>query len=288
MLAAASFWTLVWGPVGLLLAAPLTMALVVLGRYVGGLSFVTVLLGDEPALEPEQELYHRLLSGDSLSAADQIEAATTTATIAQAADNLVLPALALASHDARNGRLSDAQTKTIRDALEEAAEFAPQLAESEDARHRDTRVLVVPARGEIDITTARFVASIIRTRTGHDAIASTHATGLTALADGRPREGEQRPAAIVIATVGGMPRRQLRFIADRAARDFPNTRILVLAPPSGLPEAPSAGSLDERDHAGKQLSTVAELLANMKTDLPERPGPAPQEPMAHSTPATAE
>ena len=56
------FWTWLWGPLGLILAMPMTVCLAVLGRHVEGLEFFDVLLGDEPALTPEQRFYHRALS----------------------------------------------------------------------------------------------------------------------------------------------------------------------------------------------------------------------------------
>src|SRR5207237_1435026 len=67
------FWTLLWGPIGLLLATPLTVCLVVLGKHIEALNFLEVLLGDEPALQPEERFYQRLLAGDATEAADQAE-----------------------------------------------------------------------------------------------------------------------------------------------------------------------------------------------------------------------
>ena len=67
------FWTLLWGPIGLLLATPLTVCLVVLGRHIEALQFIEVLLGDEPALEPHERFYQRLLAGDDTEAADMAE-----------------------------------------------------------------------------------------------------------------------------------------------------------------------------------------------------------------------
>src|SRR6185503_2155066 len=61
ILVAAVFWTWLWGPVGLLLSTPLTVCLIVLGRYVPNLEFLSVLLGDEPVLSPEARYYQRLL-----------------------------------------------------------------------------------------------------------------------------------------------------------------------------------------------------------------------------------
>jgi predicted PurR-regulated permease PerM len=70
---ATLFWALVWGPIGLLLATPLTVCLVVLGKHIDALNFIDVLLGDEPALEIEQRFYQRLLAADATEASDLSE-----------------------------------------------------------------------------------------------------------------------------------------------------------------------------------------------------------------------
>ncbi len=70
---ATLFWTLLWGPIGLLLSTPLTLCLVVLGKHIEALSFIDVVLGDEPALAPEESFYQRVLSGDATEAAEQAE-----------------------------------------------------------------------------------------------------------------------------------------------------------------------------------------------------------------------
>ena len=73
ILAAAIFWTWLWGPVGLLLSTPLTVCLVVLGRHVKQFGFLNVLLGSEPVLEPSESLYQRLLAGDPDEATERAE-----------------------------------------------------------------------------------------------------------------------------------------------------------------------------------------------------------------------
>src|SRR5215213_5292656 len=70
----AAFWTWLWGPIGLVLATPLTMCMVVLGKHVPHLKFFDILLGDEPALRPEQLTYQRMLAGDPVEAVEQAQA----------------------------------------------------------------------------------------------------------------------------------------------------------------------------------------------------------------------
>ena len=64
----AAFWTWLWGPLGLLLSTPLTLCLVVLARHVDQLQFIDIMLGDKPALTPQQAAYQRMLTGDPIEA----------------------------------------------------------------------------------------------------------------------------------------------------------------------------------------------------------------------------
>jgi predicted PurR-regulated permease PerM len=73
VVASATFWTWLWGPIGLVLATPLTVCLVVLGRHVEKLKFLEIMLGDRPALSPTEVTYQRMLAGDPMEAAEQAE-----------------------------------------------------------------------------------------------------------------------------------------------------------------------------------------------------------------------
>ena len=119
---ATLFWTLLWGPVGLLLATPLTVCLVVLGRHIETLQFIEVLLGDEPALEPEERFYQRLLAGDRTEAADMAEAGLRDQGRAQYYDAVPMKALALAHSDAVQGKLAHEKQLKMRDTIEEIVE----------------------------------------------------------------------------------------------------------------------------------------------------------------------
>ena len=73
IITSATFWTWLWGPIGLILATPLTICLVVLGRHVDGLKFLDVMLGDQPALTPAELVYQRMLARDPIEAAEQAQ-----------------------------------------------------------------------------------------------------------------------------------------------------------------------------------------------------------------------
>ena len=103
VIAAATFWTWLWGPIGLLLAMPLTVCLVVLGRHVDQLEFLEVMLGDQPPLNPEETFYQRAIAGDANALAEQAERCLKEKPLADYLDAIALPALQLAQADAIHG-----------------------------------------------------------------------------------------------------------------------------------------------------------------------------------------
>ena len=131
LLASVAFWTWLWGPLGLLIATPLTVCLVVLGKHVPGLEFVGTLLADTPALAPEYGYYQRLLARDQSEAADLIERHIKTESPRSVYDALLLPALNYAERDRLEQRLSpDEETAVIdatRELLSDAAESIRRL-----------------------------------------------------------------------------------------------------------------------------------------------------------------
>src|SRR5688500_5497844 len=106
ILVAAVFWTWLWGPVGLLLATPLTVCIVVLGKYVPQLKFLDVLLGDQPALPPHVSYYQRLLAGDRREATGVVKEQAAEKGADGVPDGVLIPALILARRDRERAGLS--------------------------------------------------------------------------------------------------------------------------------------------------------------------------------------
>lgn len=115
---AATFWTWLWGPVGLLLSTPLTVCLVVIGRHVERLRFLDVLLGDQPALAPEETFYQRMLAGDPDEAAHQAEVFLKEKSHCDYYDEIAMKGLALAQLDARRGALDHDRRVEIKQTIE--------------------------------------------------------------------------------------------------------------------------------------------------------------------------
>ncbi|MEE1656124.1 AI-2E family transporter [Microvirga sp. CF3062] len=113
----AIFWTWLWGPVGLLIATPLTLCLVVLGRHVERLEFLDVLLGDRPALTPDENLYQRMLAGDPDEALESAELLLKERSLTSYYDEVALRGLQLAANDATRGVLTHRQLDQVRDVI---------------------------------------------------------------------------------------------------------------------------------------------------------------------------
>jgi predicted PurR-regulated permease PerM len=134
LLVSVTFWTWLWGPLGLLMASPLTVCLVVLGKHVPGLAFVGLLMDDTPPLALEYGFYQRLVARDQSEAAELIDSYIKTESPTSVYDALLLPALSYAERDRLEHRLSSDEEVAVIDAVRE---LIGDAAES-SRRHTDT------------------------------------------------------------------------------------------------------------------------------------------------------
>ena len=134
ILIAAAFWTLIWGPVGLILSVPLTVCLVVMGSHIPSLGFLAVLLGDQPAIPTYTSFYQRLLAHDEREAADLLFNALKSDPLVTVYDAIFIPALTLVEKDRQQGELDDTTLRFIRerasDMVDELGFRADQAANS--------------------------------------------------------------------------------------------------------------------------------------------------------------
>jgi hypothetical protein len=183
ILIAAVFWTLIWGFAGLVLSTPLTVCLVVMGRYVPSLSFLNVVLGDEPVLPPHAHYYQRLLAGDQSEAKQVLEQYLKEKPLEELYDSVVIPALRLAEQDRHRNGLDEATqifvyqstreiieelAETPADPPTEATEKSSELSFSEIEGAGPIDVLCIPARDEADDVVGTLLAQLLR-RNGHRA-----------------------------------------------------------------------------------------------------------------------
>lgn len=266
MVTSAGFWTLIWGPVGLILAAPLTMTLIVLGRYVKNLEFFSVLLGDEPALSPPHELYHRLLSDDAISAANHVDSLLASSSLAEVTDKLIFPALSLAAQDFRIGRLDKEQ---IAELSETSVELLELLSEDRKVHHAEgdkdisanseRNVLILPVRGAIDAIAARYLSHILKRSGAASSVSISASSGLTGLSDARALPESERPDAVILATVSNLDPQQMRFIVKRAIRDYSKDCVAII---------------DFRSEDIAQMSSMANDKADIADGVPYSRSPS--------------
>jgi predicted PurR-regulated permease PerM len=178
ILIAAVFWTLIWGFPGLVLSTPLTVCLVVTGRYVPGLGFLNILLGDEPVLSPHAQYYQRLLAADQNEARDVLEQYLKEKSLEELYSSVVIPALNLAEEDRHRNELDEETQNFIfqstREIVEELGENPEQTAEAElvhssessrtvnEAGHLE--VLCMPARDDADDVVAMLLSQLLGRR----------------------------------------------------------------------------------------------------------------------------
>ena len=122
LLVSAAFWAFLWGPIGLVLSSPLTVCLVMLGRYVPQLEFLAVLLGDEPALELKDSFYQRLLARDQDEAEDLILERLKAAPPDEIFDTMLVPALCVTRQSFSRGEITEADEQAIMQSLGEIVE----------------------------------------------------------------------------------------------------------------------------------------------------------------------
>jgi predicted PurR-regulated permease PerM len=152
---AATFWTWLWGPIGLILSTPLTLCFMVLGRHVDRLEFLDILLGDRPALQPDESFYQRMLAGDPDEAGEQAELFLKDASLSQYYDEVALPGLQRAAVDAGRGALSGQQLERVLEStyslIEDLVDEATPDAAPAEAWSPDRGVvLCVAGRGPLD------------------------------------------------------------------------------------------------------------------------------------------
>jgi predicted PurR-regulated permease PerM len=227
-LVATAFWALLWGPVGLILAWPLTTCLLMLGKYVPQWKFLNVLLGDEPVLSPRVAFYQRLAAQDQDEAAEIVEKELSTRSTEEVFDDLLMPALSEARRESRGVHVSDADvadiTRSVLEIAEEVAEFKrDSTAVAEDVTGDRPRVLLVPAKDAVDQAAIELFARLL-----DPTLWEVQVSSVTILTSELVAQIEEKPPSILI--IGSLPPGGLthtRFLCKRIQQKFPDLKVLV-------------------------------------------------------------
>jgi len=242
---AAIFWTSLWGPVGLFLSTPLTVCLVVIGRYVPQLEFLGVLLGSDPVLAPEQRFYQRLLSGNAEEAVEIAETYVDEKSALAFYDEVAIPAMRLAEVDRRRGTsdknfrvvVAEGAMAVVREVTEHVRESrltqVPAMGENSEAvvlsqgKQRNEAlgtVLCIAGRTELDEVAAAMLAQILAEDVGIPArVLSASAISLDALG----RLDLSGVKVICLSYFHPKPEVYARYVCRRLKRRFPELKIVV-------------------------------------------------------------
>ena len=257
LLMAIAFWTWLWGPVGLLLATPLTVCLGVLGKYVPQLAFMDVLLSDEEVTELNR-YYQRLVARDQDGAVEIVEELLQTQTLTDVYDTVLLPALYYAGQDQRRGNLTAEETRFIYQATRElvdnlGASQAVTAAKVPIVSAEDTaaplppkvRILACPAHDEADEVALQMLQHVLDPR--RFAVDFTKTTLLTAELISLVEQASPELVCIGLVPPGGFA--QTRYLCKRLRARFPALPIVVGC---------WGGPKDEAEHLTRlQLDSIA-------------------------------
>jgi len=238
VLLGTAFWTLLWGPVGLILAVPLTLAVTVMGQHIPHLEFLRVLLGNEPALQPPEQLYHQLLAGEAIQAAKEVDRWMGEQTYESYLDEVAIPSFRVASDDQKRGVLGREQVGELKETVAEYIQLVKesldfkreQQAGSAEAKpdtfRRSAKALVVAGRGNFDLAVCELIADAIRLDLGIPALCPSLG-GLTGISAAIEENHDAHPDVVALISVGAVTAGQLDLLIRRAGRTFPRSRIIV-------------------------------------------------------------
>jgi predicted PurR-regulated permease PerM len=217
IIAAVMFWTWLWGPIGLLLATPLTVCVAVVGRHIPELGYLNVLLGVDPVLSPEQRFYQRLLALDHEEAQELAEQHAAAHGIATTFDEVMIPALTLAKIDRRKGALEPARERFI---YEQVRRMVEEL-EAVPARDAAAPACIVGAHDEADHIAALMVAKLLPASQSCVLGAGTLAGEIAQAAS------EHRCDVVFISAVPPNAAHYAGYLARRVRREVPGAKIAV-------------------------------------------------------------
>jgi predicted PurR-regulated permease PerM len=245
LLVAVATWTWLWGSMGLLLATPLTVCVVVLGKHVSGLDFLSTLMANSPALAPDVSYYQRLLANDQSEAAEIVRHHLSSQPMDMVYDALMLPALNYAERDRVVGRLSEAEEKELgeqtRELLDDVPAFrrASESRSSPDAETEDVAsetaasepeaplppvdVLAYPANGQGDAIALEMLEQLLEA----DAIRLDVTSGRLLASEIIELARSRGARLICIADLPPSPPSKTRYLVRKLHDALPEARILV-------------------------------------------------------------
>ena len=279
LIIAAVFWTWLWGPIGLVLATPLTVCLVVMGRHVPRLAFLSVLLSDEEALTPAEDCYHRLLTPGEHDELELVESYLKAHPLTALYDAVFIPVITAAETDARLELLDQEQLtqieQSMRDIIEDLGMRPPPAAQSVEEKSADPPVAPLPlpapggrvyclsARAERDELAGAMLAQLLQ----QQAFEVQNASAKLAAGELVELVGKASVDAICISVVPPSTVIHARYLCTKLRARLRDLKIVV-----GLWGAtenlPDAGQRLRASGADEIVTTLAEALVQLGKFVP--------------------
>jgi predicted PurR-regulated permease PerM len=234
LIVAAVFWTYLWGPVGLVMATPITVCIAVMGRHIPQLGFLNVILSDEEALTPAEDCYHRLLRSRGEDELELAESYLKTHTLTDFYDSMLIPAMIAAGKDQGRGVLDRDQLDQVEDAIEELLEELddrlPGVLKVQESLPDDVssslgpcRVHCVPAKAERDRLAGEMFAQLLRNQRFEVSSSSAQLTASEKLEEIKKLD----PDIVCISVTEPTSPSQARYLCTKFRAALPNVKIAV-------------------------------------------------------------
>lgn len=263
LIVAALVWTWLWGPVGLVLATPLTVCLVVMGRHIPKLAFLSIVLSDDEALTPAEDCYQRLLRAGEHDEMELVDHYLKTNPMDSLFDSVLMPVIAAAGTDHRLGFLDAGQLDSVECALYEMIDAVSPAFPPEDAV--SCRVCCVPAKAYRDqLAGEMFVRLLWKENISAEAAATD-----TPLGEMVAWVRKTRADVVCISVVAPSTIIHARYLCAKFRVISPELKIMVgLWGRSGL--TPENITALKESGADIIVASLAEAVEQLKPPTPER------------------
>jgi predicted PurR-regulated permease PerM/methylmalonyl-CoA mutase cobalamin-binding subunit len=286
---AAIGWTWLWGPVGLVLATPMTVCLVVMGRHIPRLSFLSVLLSDEEALTPAEDCYYRLLTVGEQDEIELVEAYLKAHSLTALYDSVLLPVISAVEIDHRLELLDDDKRALVEQGLRDIVEDlgaslpVPTRMDANPAVPTESllpagRVYCLPARAERDELAGTMLVQLLRQQgiEAQSAPSQLEVEALISLVE------ENDADVVCISVVAPSTVLHARYLCLKLRARLPEQQIVVGL--WGATENVADAARRVRDSgANEVVTTLADAvrqLAKLAPTLVEEPAPVGVYPIA--------
>jgi predicted PurR-regulated permease PerM len=218
-----AFWTWLWGPIGLVLATPMTVGLSVVGKYFPALRYFDILLGQATPISPDLRLYQRLLARDDFESVDLLEnfLKKPDHTQEQLLEEVILPTLGRIRYDAERGQLSPADVDELARRLEQLLMVV--LGDPEPTMQASQCLVACPGADRLDDLAIEWLERVLPPRLARVERVSTEATAAEVL----KRIHECKPVVVLLSVVPPTGSVRARYLAKRIQADLPELPIIA-------------------------------------------------------------